>query len=94
MQNSGLARRKLIHGALAFGGTASLPRLPTSAASTLPPTPRQTPGPFYPLSFPDADNDLVHVAGHQGTAQGSVTRITGRILDPNGRAVPGARVET
>src|SRR3954469_23166215 len=94
MQNSGLARRKLIHGALAFGGTASLLRLPTSAASTLPPTPRQTPGPFYPQSFPqDVDNDLIHVAGHQGTAQGSVTRITGRILDLNGRPVPGARVE-
>jgi len=94
MQNSGLARRKLIHGALAFGGTASLLRLPTSAASTLPPTPRQTPGPFYPLRFPqDADNDLVHVAGHQETAQGTATRITGRILDLNGRPVPGVRVE-
>jgi len=59
----------------------------------LPPTPRQTPGPFYPLSFPqDADNDLVHVAGHQETAQGT-TRITGRILDLNGRPVPGVRVE-
>jgi protocatechuate 3,4-dioxygenase beta subunit len=92
--NSGLTRRKLIYGALAFVGTSSLLRLPASAASTLPPTPRQTPGPFYPLSFPqDADNDLVHVAGHQGTAQGNITRITGRILDPNGRPVAGARVE-
>jgi protocatechuate 3,4-dioxygenase beta subunit len=68
--------------------------LPASAANTLPPTPRQTPGPFYPLSFPqDSDNDLVHVAGQQGTAQGSITRITGRILDQNGRPVTGARVE-
>src|SRR3954452_17182668 len=94
MRNSGLARRKLIHAALAFVGTGSLLRLPASAASTLPPTPRQTPGPFYPQSFPqDGDNDLVHVAGHQGTAQGSITQITGRVLDLNGRPVPGARVE-
>src|SRR3954453_11799654 len=94
LQNPRLARRRLIRGSLAFAGTASLLRLPTSAASTLPPTPRQTPGPFYPQSFPqDADNDLIHVSGHQGTAQGSITRITGRVLDLNGRPVPQARVE-
>ena len=89
-----LTRRKLIYSSVAFAGTASLFRLPASAAGTLPPTPRQTPGPFYPLNFPqDADNDLVHVAGHQGTARGTATRITGRILDANGRPVPSARIE-
>src|SRR4051794_21421949 len=94
MQNSGLDRRRLIYGALAFAGTAWLRGSIASATRMLPPTPRQTPGPFYPLSFPqDADNDLVHVAGHQSAAQGSITRITGRILDLNGRPVPGARVE-
>jgi protocatechuate 3,4-dioxygenase, beta subunit len=94
MQNSGLARRRLIFSSLAFGGTAWLRGSTASAASTLVPTPRQTPGPFYPLSFPqDADNDLVHVAGHQGSAKGSITQIIGRILDLNGRPVPGARVE-
>ena len=94
MQNSGLARRRLICGSLAFVGMSTLLQLPASAASTLPPTPRQTPGPFYPLSVPqDADNDLVHVAGHQWMAQGSITRITGRILDLNGHPIPGIRVE-
>src|SRR4051794_31322610 len=94
MQNSGLDRRRLIYGALAFAGTAWLRGSIASATRMLPPTPRQTPGPFYPLSFPqDVDNDLVHVAGHQGAAQGSIARITGRILDLNGRPVPGARVE-
>jgi protocatechuate 3,4-dioxygenase, beta subunit len=94
VQNSGLARRRLIYGSLIFAGTSSLLRLPAIAASMLPPTPRQTPGPFYPLSFPqDADNDLVHVAGNQGIARGSITRITGRILDLNGQPIPGARVE-
>ena len=94
MQNLGLARRTLIYGSLVFVGTSSLLRFPASAASRLPPTPRQTPGPFYPLSFPqDADNDLVHVAGHQGAAQGSITRITGRVLNVNGSPVPEAWVE-
>ena len=94
MQNSGLSRRKLIHGSLAFTGTSSLVRLSASAAGILPPTPRQTPGPFYPLYLPqDADSDLVHVAGRQRAAQGSITRITGRILDLDGRPVSGARVE-
>src|SRR4051794_39694473 len=69
MQNSGLARRGLIYGSLAFVEISSLLRLPANATGTLPLTPRQTPGPFYPLSFPqNADNDLVHVAGRQGTA--------------------------
>src|SRR3954447_18605132 len=94
MQNSGLDRRRLIYGALAFAGTAWLRGSIASATRMLPPTPRQTPGPFYPLSFPqDVDNDLVHVAGHLGAAQGSIARIAGRILDLNGRPVPGARVE-
>jgi protocatechuate 3,4-dioxygenase beta subunit len=65
-----------------------------SIATTLPPTPAQTPGPFYPLSFPqDSDNDLVHVSGHSETAKGVATQISGRILDPNGRPISGARVE-
>ena len=94
MRNSGLTRRRLIYGALVFAGTSPLLRLLANAATILRPTPRQTPGPFYPQSFPqDADNDLIHVAGHQGTAQGSITRITGRILDPNGQPVLDARVE-
>jgi protocatechuate 3,4-dioxygenase beta subunit len=94
MSNSVLARRKLLYGSLAVALTSSLLRARSSAADTLPPTPLQTPGPFYPLTFPqDSDNDLVHVAGHTSTAKGSITRITGRILDPNGRPVTGARVE-
>ena len=94
MPNSMLARRKLIYGSLAVAGTTWLLGSKGSAASTLPPTPAQTPGPFYPLSFPqDSDNDLAHVSGHSGAAKGIITRITGRILDPNGRPVSGARIE-
>jgi protocatechuate 3,4-dioxygenase, beta subunit len=63
-------------------------------ATALPLTPRQTAGPFYPLAFPaDSDNDLVQIAGHPGMAMGTITHITGRILDPVGRGISGARVE-
>jgi protocatechuate 3,4-dioxygenase beta subunit len=94
MPNSVLARRKLLRGSLAAAVTSSLLRPSSSAASTLLPTPQQTLGPFYPLKFPqDSDNDLVHISGHSGAAKGSITRIAGRILDPSGRPVSGARVE-
>jgi protocatechuate 3,4-dioxygenase beta subunit len=94
MPNSVLARRKLLHGSLAAAVTSSLFRPIVSDASTLLPTPQQTPGPFYPLTFPrDSDNDLVHISGHLGAAKGNTTRIDGRILDPSGRSVSGARVE-
>jgi len=64
------------------------------AAEALPPTSAQTPGPFYPLSYPaDADNDLVYVSGRPEPAKGVVTRITGRVLDRAGNPMPGARVE-
>src|SRR5438552_11289827 len=63
-------------------------------AALLAPTPQQTAGPFYPLTLPsDSDNDLVHVAGRDGAARGTVTLVTGRVLDRDGRPVSGARVE-
>jgi protocatechuate 3,4-dioxygenase, beta subunit len=36
---------------------------------------------------------LIHVAGRAGTAKGTITYVTGRVLDPDGRPVSGARVE-
>jgi len=72
--------------AFSLGGRARAARLPS--------TPQQTAGPFYPLSIPaDSDNDLVKVAGHDGIAKGSITYVSGRVLDPDGRALRGARVE-
>jgi protocatechuate 3,4-dioxygenase, beta subunit len=94
MGNSVLARRKLLYGTLALAATSRLVRPRESVAGTLPLTPVQTAGPFYPITFPqDSDNDLVHVSGHAGTARGAITRITGRVLDPNRSPVSGARVE-
>lgn len=64
------------------------------AATSLPRTPRQSRGPFYPTTLPlDQDNDLVHVTGRSGTARGVITHVTGRIIDARGRAVGAALVE-
>jgi protocatechuate 3,4-dioxygenase beta subunit len=87
-----IARRRVMEGFVALAAGLGLSRL--TAAAALPPTPAQTAGPFYPLTLPaDSDNDLIHVAGRTGTAKGTVTYVSGRVLDPDGRAMSGARVE-
>jgi protocatechuate 3,4-dioxygenase, beta subunit len=86
-----LDRRGFITASLS--GAAAL-LLPAPARAALTPTPRQTEGPFYPLSLPlDADADLVSVAGRAGPAQGTITHVFGRVLDSGGRSISGARVE-
>jgi protocatechuate 3,4-dioxygenase, beta subunit len=89
----GLPRRRVIEAALAGAAASAMPAI-LRAAEALPPTPQQTAGPFYPLSYPaDSDNDLVHVAGHSEAAKGTVTRVSGHILDRAGRPLAGARLE-
>src|SRR5260370_445796 len=91
MRGIPLARRRMLEGAaglLVLGGAREID------AAALASTPPQTPGPFYPLALPpDSDNDLVQIAGRTGTAKGTVTYLSGHILDPTGRAISGARVE-
>ena len=87
-----LLRRRMLEVFVALAGGLGLSRL--AAAIALPPTPAQTAGPFYPLSLPaDADKDLTHIAGREGTARGTITYIAGRVLDRDGRPISGARVE-
>ena len=79
-------RRRLV----AALGLLSLP----AAAGLLPPTPRQSAGPFYPTELPlDDDNDLTRVGDRKQQATGEITDLSGRILDTNGRPIAGARVE-
>jgi protocatechuate 3,4-dioxygenase beta subunit len=86
-----IARRRMLEIA---AGCAVFSLGGAGRAAALPPTPRQTAGPFYPLSFPDdSDNDLVRVTGHNGTAKGTVSYVSGHILDPSGRPLSGARIE-
>ena len=95
MPNSSLPRRRLLQAPIALVAGALLPGTARAlAAASLPPTPPQTAGPFYPDTIPaDSDNDLVHVAGRPSRAAGAATRITGRVLDRSGRPMTGAQVE-
>jgi protocatechuate 3,4-dioxygenase beta subunit len=87
-----IARRRLLE--IAAGSAAAFPLGGAGRAATLPPTPQQTAGPFYPLSLPaDSDNDLVQVTGHNGAAKGTVSFVSGHILEPSGRPLSGVRVE-
>lgn len=79
--------------ALAMAGAGALLAGPARAAS---PTPRQTPGPFYPgpeERVADTDWDLVRVAGRVRAAGGEVMWLSGKVLDTGGAPITGARVE-
>jgi protocatechuate 3,4-dioxygenase beta subunit len=57
-------------------------------------TPRQTEGPFYPDHMPlDTDNDLLIVNDGITQAVGTVTHLTGRVLDSRGEPIRNAVVE-
>jgi protocatechuate 3,4-dioxygenase beta subunit len=79
--------------AMALAGSAAT-LLSKSVAASLLPTPEQGTGPFYPIDFPlDADADLLTVPGQATQAHGTPTHVLGRLLDPEGRPVRGARIE-
>ncbi len=85
------ARRRRIVQALAGAGlAATVPALAVMRARA--PTPRQTEGPFYPQTAPsETDADLLAVG--RNTASVTPAALSGRILDREGRALAGARVE-
>jgi len=77
-----------------LAGFAGLIAAGITLARTLPLTPEQTAGPFYPLQPPlDDDNDLTRVKGASAVAKGRITDLSGRILDADGRPLSKARVE-
>ena len=74
--------------------SAGLVTGPATVAHALMPTPRQTPGPFYPPQLPlDDDNDLTRVQGQSGSSDGVITDLDGQVLDINGLPIPNARIE-
>jgi protocatechuate 3,4-dioxygenase beta subunit len=67
---------------------------PGAFAEALLRTPSATEGPFYPDHLPlDTDNDLLVINEATTPAVGSVSYVTGRILDAKGSPLRGALVE-
>ncbi|MCO4810319.1 MAG: hypothetical protein KC572_01875 [Gammaproteobacteria bacterium] len=57
-------------------------------------TPANPEGPFYPKhEQADKDTDLTVIEGHTERAQGQVIRVTGQVLDEEGKPVEGALVD-
>ncbi len=89
-----LGRRRVIAGGIAAAGALILPPGLRAQAAGLVPTPAQTTGPFYPVTFPsDVDSDLVVLRGAEARAEGVVTHVMGRVLGVDGRPIPDATVE-
>ena len=67
---------------------------PGAFADELARTPKQTEGPFYPDKLPlDTDNDLLQINDALTPAVGTVTYLSGRILDSGGNPIRNATVE-
>src|SRR5437870_9061846 len=91
MQESKLSRRYFLSSAAV--GAAAFFR-PGVFAEQLVLTPRQTEGPFYPDKLPlDTDNDLLIINNSITPAVGTVTHLSGRILDRRGDPIRSALVE-
>lgn len=89
-----IGRRTIVMGAASAVAAVVLPGGMLRAQETRLATPRQTEGPFYPVSWAgDADNDLVVVQGEAAKALGQVAHVEGRVLDLAGQPIKDATVE-
>src|SRR6185369_2975760 len=88
------ARRDVLRMSAAIRGAALLPLASFAQAQQLRTTPDQILGPFYPVGLtPNRSGDLTVLPGHATRAKGQLMVVTGRVLNRNGDAVRGARVE-
>lgn len=87
-----LCNRRNFLGGMALGTMAW--QVPGAFAEELVRTPAQMEGPFYPDKLPlDTDNDLIVLNDTLTPAVGTITHLTGRILDANGQPLRNAAVE-
>lgn len=86
-----LSRRRLVQSlTLSAAGLWA----PGAFAELLTLTPGMTEGPFFPDKLPlDQDNDLVRLSDHTSPAIGTITNLSGRVLDKDGNPVKDALVE-
>lgn len=87
-----LGSRRAFLGQLAAGSAALW--VPGVLAEELLRTPAQTEGPFYPDKLPlDTDNDLIVINDRLTPAVGTITYVSGKVLDARGNPVRNAAVE-
>ncbi len=93
--NKSFSTRRCFLGSLAAGAAGAAAFFTSDVfADQLIQTPRQTEGPFYPNRMPlDTDNDLLIINDTITAAIGSVTYLSGRILDSRGQPIRSAVVE-
>ena len=85
------SRREFVR-SLAFGATALT--APGALAEALVATPSSTEGPFYPDKLPlDTDNDLLIINDSITPAVGTITHLTGKVVDLKGSPLRNAVVE-
>lgn len=87
--------RRYFLGSVAAGTLAATALFtPGIFAEQLMQTPAQTEGPFYPNKMPlDTDNDLLVINNSLTPAVGTITHLSGRILDRRGTPIRDAVVE-
>jgi protocatechuate 3,4-dioxygenase beta subunit len=92
-ENAPYTRRRFLAG-IALGTATASWTVRGVFADELTLTPKQTEGPFYPNKMPlDTDNDLLIVNDAITPAVGTVTHLTGRIVDRTGAPFRNALVE-
>jgi protocatechuate 3,4-dioxygenase beta subunit len=88
-----LSRREILRMSAVLAGSSFLCSAGSGGAATLPRTPDQILGPFYPLKEMPKVADLTRVPGRGGRAAGQVLNVMGRVLNVAGAPVRGATVE-
>ena len=85
-------RRKFIQSGALFGLTTAA--FQQSANATIPATPTESEGPFYPVTTQnDRDFDLTRIKGKSGIAKGTQIIISGEVLDTDGRPIEDVTVD-
>ena len=93
-QRKVFSRREMLEMSLGIGGLTALGGSAFAQEAKRLITPEAIVGPFYPVLKPlDKDADLTLIAGKKTRAAGKIIHVTGRVLNPKGEPVKGAKIE-